>query len=89
MPVSVLLLSFMGKGSANFIRSILIGNGTVNMFSQQQIHATIEELVDASFSGLAVLYKRVCGFEFLLVSNYFRVTTGINGDVAVIEFFVV
>jgi hypothetical protein len=49
VPVCVSLLS-------------LLGNGSVNTFPRQRIHATIEELLDASFCMRSVSYeRRVCG----------------------------
>jgi hypothetical protein len=40
----------------------LLCNSSVNTFPQQQIHATIGELLDASFSMWSVSYeRRVCG----------------------------
>jgi hypothetical protein len=35
----------------------LLGNGPINTFARQRIQATIEELLDASFSMRSVRYK--------------------------------
>jgi hypothetical protein len=40
----------------------LLGNGSIDTFPWQQIHATIEEFLEASFSIRSVSYqRRVCG----------------------------
>jgi hypothetical protein len=45
----------------------LLGNGWVKTFARQRIHATIEELLDASFSVRSVSYqKRVFGSVYPL-----------------------
>jgi hypothetical protein len=47
----------------------VLGNGSVNKFPRQRIYATIEELLDASFSMLSVSYQNsVC--RFVSVSTY-------------------
>jgi hypothetical protein len=38
---------------------LLLGNASVNAFSRQRIQATIEELLDASFSMLSIQFKGV------------------------------
>jgi hypothetical protein len=45
----------MGRLSASVLS--LLGNGSVNTFPQQRIHATIEELLDAPFSLRSVSFK--------------------------------
>jgi hypothetical protein len=56
--------SYRCKATARLSVSLLsvLGNGQVNKFPQQRIHATIEGLLDASFCMRSVSYQRiVCG----------------------------
>jgi hypothetical protein len=43
----------------------LLGNGWVKTFQRQGIHATIEDLLDASFSMLLLSYTRKIGDYFI------------------------
>jgi hypothetical protein len=50
----------------------VLGSGSVNTFPRQQIHTTIKEMLDASFSMWSVFYQRtVCGSVYppLLLRN--------------------
>jgi hypothetical protein len=42
----------------------LLGNGSVNTFPQQQIHAATEELWDLPFSTRSVPYQKKVGDKF-------------------------
>jgi hypothetical protein len=59
-----LYYSYRFKATARlklFLHSVL-GNGLLNTFPLQRIHAIVEELFDASFSIRSVSYqRRVCG----------------------------
>jgi hypothetical protein len=59
VSVCVFFQSLQGKRSVKYIyfHSVL-GNGSVNMLPHQRIYSTIEELLDASFSMIPVLYQK-------------------------------
>jgi hypothetical protein len=49
-------------------RVLLLGNGSVDMFPWQRIHASTEELWEASFSIESLSYHRTaCGSVYLLI----------------------
>jgi hypothetical protein len=43
---------------------MLLSNGSANMFQRQQMHARVEEMLDALFSVRPVAYLRKTGEKF-------------------------
>jgi hypothetical protein len=41
-----------------------MGNGSVHTFLRQRVHATIDEMLEASFSMRSVSYQRKMGYQF-------------------------
>jgi hypothetical protein len=63
---------------------MLLGNGSVKMLPRQRIRATIEKLLDASFSVRSMSYKKKIGdyfFPELLVFKLFRVNLLIINEI--------